>query len=148
MRLKYLIIVLILGMLFLTSCDSTLNVKGIAYNWKNAPLNSQGIILDNKKPSAEYSLTPIQGAKVSILFGRTNEKLEPLNNYTGSKTAEGILGTDNNGVFGGHWLDGFGKGYIKLVVEKEGYYTIEQVLKYDAVKANDFDLIILMVNKP
>jgi hypothetical protein len=147
MRFKYFIIVIILGMLLLTSCDSTISVKGIAYNWTNSPMDSKGLILNNEKPSAEYNLTPIKEAKLTILYGVTTEKLESVNNYTGPNADKGILITDNKGMFDGHWLDGFKSGYIKVVVEKEGFYPLEQVLKYD-VMANYFDLIILMVQKP
>lgn len=148
MIVRHSITVIILGMLLLTSCDSTVNIKGVAYNWTDEPLDSKGLIINNEKPLAEYSLTSIKGAKVNILYGVTTEKLESINKYTGPNADEGILITDDKGVFVGHWLDGFEGGYIKVVVEKEGFYSTEQVLKYDVTKANDFNLLILMVQKP
>jgi hypothetical protein len=151
--LKLLLIISFLIFLntLLTSCDSFLTVDGIIYDWVNAPSNEQGQIYIQTEPPKGLSLRPVTGATISYYF----KNIPPMGPSCSSASErekwilkrDGELTSNSEGIFHGFWAVAGNNFPWKVVINKEGYYQIEKEFIYDWETTEEYNFIILLIQK-
>ena len=145
---------------FVIGCDSELNVKGKVLELVNAPSTEKGsVYITNistyqthnihisETPPQDINLQPIPSANISFWYITEKGGIIPVRG--GPPTPESnIISSDYLGNFKELWVVGPGKSNMKIIVQKDGYYTVERIFPFDGGDPGTFDFTVLLVPKP
>ncbi len=156
MKLKILIL-LLTGMLasltvLFSGCDGGLGIQGSVNEWVNAPNWEKGEIYIDVGSSHNLKLKPIGSAHVAIYY----KNIPPMGASCVSPDEQDEIGkwllwdeilSDPQGEFEKFWVIAAGEYPLKIVVEKEGYYSVEKEFMHGGGSfSHVFD--IWLVRKP
>ena len=131
-----LLLVVIIGLFLLSSCDGGIKVKGHVYGQSTSVGDSQAFI--DQTHSVGRELSPIEGAKVTLYHAGdySKEKVER------SELRKDSSLTDSNGGFKVGGLTSPFRFNAALVVEKEGYKSMTKIFLHDKL---DHEAVIILV---
>jgi hypothetical protein len=142
-----------------TGCDAQFDVKGKVVEWVDAPDNEKGSIyiinvsmtqsgkvFINESPPEGYSMQPVATANISFFY-EWRGKYEPIRG--GYPTpSKNTLTSDFQGNFKEFWVVGPGEYNMKIVVQKDGYYSVERTFLFNGGDPGNFDFTVILVHKP
>ncbi len=128
-----------------TGCASSHSQKGTVYEWTNPPAGGTGQIYVDPEPKPQGSKTlPLDNASISFFAPITIGCTSTVHEYY---NIGGDCVSDARGSFSGDLALGFGQSsYMKIVVEKSGYYPVEKIFVFSKGTPLRFD--VLLVRQP
>ena len=144
----FVVLLLLSIVMFTTSCDTFLGYEGVVYERLDVPDDYIGEIYISEYtggegyeniPSLEgYNLQPIESANISLYYQKRGSDEYIQDDFLTSLS-------DNNGEFRATSAV-YGGKYWKIVVEKDGYYTMEKYFLFG--EAVSFYFTVILVRKP
>jgi hypothetical protein len=121
-------LVLVMLLFAVSGCDAALDVKGMVYEWVDAPADSNGELYINTEAPANRLIKPVADASVVL---SVSSGIKPN------------LTTDENGTFTWHNVLPAGlPRKVNVQIEKAGYTTITGGFQRDGV---NYSLVIFLV---
>ncbi len=162
MRIKLILLLtcLIMSVMFLTGCDSYLDAKGRVVEWVGAPNIEKGSVYIvnvskqktadihiNEYPPKGSNLQPAASATISFFYESGGEKYIPIRGLPPSPEKNTVI-SNSQGYFEESWVIGAGNTNMKIIAEKDGYYTVERIFPFQGADPGTFDFTVVLVRKP